>query len=206
MAKYMEIHPRNPQPRLVEKVTGLLRSGAVAAIPTDSGYALVCAMANKSGLERIRTIRRVGDRHHFTLLCRNFAQLGQLVIVDNANFRLIKSLTPGPYTFILRGTKEVPRMTLNPKKATVGVRIPDHIITLALVEAMGEPLISSSLILPGEEEPQTEGWQVCEKLSHAVDVVVEGPVGETGATTVVDLSQGEPKLLRRGAGRYDLFE
>ena len=148
MAHFVEIHPVNPQERLVEKVASRLRAGEVGAIPTDSGYAVVCSMANKDGLERIRRIRQVGATHHFTLLCHNFAQLGQLVIVDNSEFRLIKSLTPGPYTFILKGTKEVPRMTLHPKKATVGVRIPDHKIVQAILESLGEPLLCSTLILP----------------------------------------------------------
>lgn len=148
MASYVEIHPVDPQPRLVEKVVERLRQGDVAAIPTDSGYALVSALDNKEGLDRIRALRQVGDKHHFTMLCHNFAQLGQFVIVDNPDFRLVKSLTPGPYTFILKGTKEVPRRTLHPKKHTVGVRIPDHKITQALVQEMGEPLLASSLICP----------------------------------------------------------
>ncbi|MBE6484123.1 MAG: threonylcarbamoyl-AMP synthase [Actinomycetaceae bacterium] len=198
MARLVEIHPIDPQPRLIDRVVERLRRGEVAALPTDSGYAIVCALGNKEGLDRIRDIRQVGEKHHFTLLCHDFAQLGQLVIVDNPYFRLIKSLTPGPYTFILKGTKEVPRMTLNPKKRTVGVRIPDHKITQALVGAMGEPLLSSSLILPGEEEPLSEGWQVNESIGHALDIVVDGPCGEGGATTVLDLVAGE--IAREGAG------
>ncbi|AWE42566.1 MULTISPECIES: L-threonylcarbamoyladenylate synthase [unclassified Actinobaculum] len=198
MARLVEIHPIDPQPRLIDRVVERLRRGEVAALPTDSGYAIVCALGNKEGLDRIRDIRQVGEKHHFTLLCHDFAQLGQLVIVDNPYFRLIKSLTPGPYTFILKGTKEVPRMTLNPKKRTVGVRIPDHKITQALVGAMGEPLLSSSLILPGEEEPLSEGWQVNESIGHALDIVVDGPCGEGGATTVLDLVTGE--IARQGAG------
>ena len=189
MATFIDIHPEDPQPRLVTKV--------VVALPTDSGYAIVCQMGNKEGLERIRSIRQVGDKHHFTLLCHDFAQLGQLVIVDNPDFRLIKSLTPGPYTFILKGTKEVPRMTLNPKKHTVGVRIPDHRITQAVVTEMGEPLLSSTLILPGAEEPLEEGWIVEDELGYALDVVVNGPVGR-GPTTVLDLVTNE--IARQGAG------
>ena len=137
MARYVEIHPVDPQQRLVDKVAEHVRNGEVIAFPTDSGYAIGCSLANKEGLDRIRAIRQVGDRHHFTLLCHDFAQLGQLVIVGNSEFRLIKSLTPGPYTFILKGTKDVPRMTLNPKKHTVGVRIPDHRITQAILAAVG---------------------------------------------------------------------
>ncbi|MDK7271345.1 MULTISPECIES: L-threonylcarbamoyladenylate synthase [Actinotignum] len=197
MATFIDIHPEDPQPRLVAKVVERLRRGEVVALPTDSGYAIVCQMGNKEGLERIRSIRQVGDKHHFTLLCHDFAQLGQLVIVDNPDFRLIKSLTPGPYTFILKGTKEVPRMTLNPKKHTVGVRIPDHRITQAVVTEMGEPLLSSTLILPGAEEPLEEGWIVEDELGHALDVVVNGPVGR-GPTTVLDLVTNE--IARQGAG------
>ncbi|AHU88871.1 L-threonylcarbamoyladenylate synthase [Trueperella pyogenes] len=205
MATFIDIHPKDPQPRLVAKVVDRLRRGDVVALPTDSGYAIVCTLANKDGLDRIRTIRQVGDKHHFTLLCASFAQLGQLVIVDNSFFRLIKSLTPGPYTFILKGTKEVPRMTLNPKKNTVGVRIPDHVITQAVLSELGEPLLSSTLILPGEEEPLEEGWIVDDRLGNAVDAVVDGPVGR-GPTTVINLSSGEAIISREGAGDISMFD
>ncbi|MEW6919307.1 L-threonylcarbamoyladenylate synthase [Trueperella pyogenes] len=205
MATFIDIHPKDPQPRLVAKVVDRLRRGDVVALPTDSGYAIVCTLANKDGLDRIRTIRQVGDKHHFTLLCASFAQLGQLVIVDNSFFRLIKSLTPGPYTFILKGTKEVPRMTLNPKKNTVGVRIPDHVITQAVLSELGEPLLSSTLILPGEEEPLEEGWIVDDRLGNAVDAVVDGPVGR-GPTTVINLSSGEAIISREGAGDISTFD
>ncbi|WP_216382820.1 L-threonylcarbamoyladenylate synthase [Arcanobacterium phocae] len=206
MAWYVDIHPEDPQQRLVDKVVDRLRRGEVIALPTDSGYAIACTLANKDGLDRIRRIRRVGDKHHFTLLCHNFAQLGQLVIVDNATFRLVKSLTPGPYTFILKGTKEVPRMTLNAKKATVGVRIPDHKITQAIVDTLGEPLLSSTLILPGESEPMSQGWEIADTLGNALDVVVEGPVGEDGPTTVLDMSDGQVTIARYGAGDTSMFD
>ncbi len=205
MAYYVEIHPENPQQRLVDKVVDHLRNGEVAAIPTDSGYALVCTMANKHGLDRIRLIRQVGDKHHFTLLCHDFAQLGQLVILDNSEFRLLKTATPGAYTFILRGTKEVPRMTLNAKKNTIGVRLPDHKICQAIVETLGEPLLSSSLIMPQESDPLSEGWVVADRLGNALDLIVEGPVGENGPTTVVDFSDGFPEIAREGAGDISLF-
>lgn len=206
MAWYVDIHPEDPQQRLVDKVVERLRVGEVIALPTDSGYAIACMMANKDGLDRIRRIRQVGDKHHFTLLCHDFAQLGQLVIVDNAHFRLIKSLTPGPYTFILKGTKEVPKMTLNAKKATVGVRIPDHKITQAIVGTLGEPLLSSTLIMPGETEPMNEGWEIADVLEHALDVVVEGPTGEHGPTSVLDLTDGGVVVAREGAGDVSMFE
>ena len=143
MVRYVEIHPVDPQPRLVDKVVEHIRSGEVIAFPTDSGYALGCSLGNKEGLEQIRSIRQVGDKHHFTLLCHDFAQLGQLAIVGNSEFRLIKSLTPGPYTFILKGTKDVPRISVNPKKHTVGARIPDHRISQAILEALGEAMLTS---------------------------------------------------------------
>ncbi len=187
-------------------VADRLRSGEVIAFPTDSGYAIGCSLGNKEGLDRIRAIRRVSDKHHFTMLCSDFAQLGQFVIVGNAQFRLIKQLTPGPYTFILKATKEVPRMTLHPKKNTVGVRIPDHAITQALVAELGEPVLSSTLILPDEEDPMTDGWDVNETLGHALDVVIEGPVGTEGATTVVDMSEGFADVARAGAGSTEMFE
>ncbi|MCI1676466.1 MAG: threonylcarbamoyl-AMP synthase [Ancrocorticia sp.] len=198
MARYVDIHPVDPQPRLVEKVVDHVRAGEVIAFPTDSGYAIGCSLGNKEGLERIRAIRHVGDKHHFTMMCHDFAQLGQFVIVDNADFRLIKSLTPGPYTFILKATKEVPRMTLNPKKHTVGVRIPDHKISEALVAELGEPILVSSLILPGHEDPMTDGWEVNDTLGNVLDVVVEGPCGEAGPTTVLNLVKR--KISRVGAG------
>lgn len=190
---------------MVSKVVDRLKRGEVIALPTDSGYAIACTLANKEGLDRIRTIRQVGAKHHFTLLCANFAQLGHFVIVGNSFFRLIKSLTPGPYTFILKGTKDVPRMTLNPKKNTVGVRIPDHRIVQAILSELGEPLLSSTLIMPGEEEPLEEGWIVDDRLGNALDVVVDGPVG-SGPTSVVDLSSGEAVIVREGAGDLTMFD
>lgn len=205
MARYVEIHPEDPQQRLIDKAIDEVRAGGVIAFPTDSGYAIACSLGNKDGLERIRAIRHVGDKHHFTLLCHNFAQLGQLVIVDNAFFRFIKAHTPGPYTFILKGTKEVPRISLNPKKSTVGVRIPDHRITQALLTAMGEPLLSSTLILPGETQPMVNGWEVNDELGHLLDVVIEGPVGGIEPTTVLDLSSGELVIAREGAGDVSQF-
>ena len=204
MVRYVEIHPVDPQPRLVDKVVEHIRSGEVIAFPTDSGYALGCSLGNKEGLERIRSIRQVGDKHHFTLLCHDFAQLGQLAIVGNSEFRLIKSLTPGPYTFILKGTKDVPRISVNPKKHTVGARIPDHRISQAILEALGEAMLTSSLILPGEEDPMVNGWEVKDDLEHLVDVVVEGPCGEGGPTTVLDFVKG--KIARVGAGSVEGIE
>jgi len=205
MARYLDIHPDNPQPRLLQQVADALREDQLIAYPTDSGYALGCRLGNRDGRDRILRIRGLDDKHHFTLMCADFAQLGQLVKLDNAAFRAVKAATPGPYTFILPATAEVPRRLMHPKKKTVGVRIPDHRFVHALLELFGEPLLTSTLILPGETEPRSLGWDIKEELDHQVDVVVEA--GETLAepTTVVDWSEGYPEVLRVGAGDPDRF-
>jgi tRNA threonylcarbamoyl adenosine modification protein (Sua5/YciO/YrdC/YwlC family) len=205
VARYVDLHPVNPQPRLVSQVVEALRDDALIAYPTDSGYALGCQLGNREGRDRIVRIRQLDDRHHFTLMCKDFAQLGQFVHIDNASFRAIKAATPGPYTFILPATGEVPRRLMHPKKRTVGVRIPDHVVVCALLEELGEPLLTSTLILPGEEEPRTLGWEIKEELEHEVDVVVEA--GETSAepTTVIDWSEGYPEIVRLGAGDAERF-
>lgn len=205
MAKYLDVHPTNPQRRAIAQAVELIQSGGLIAYPTDSCYALGCQLGNKEGLDRIREIRRLDDKHHFTLVCKDFAQLGQFVHVDNAVFRSVKAATPGSYTFILPATKEVPRRLMHPKKKTVGVRIPDHTVTLALLEALGEPLLSSTLLLPDEPEPMTQGWEIKEALDHQVDAVIDS--GECGSepTTVVDFSSGAPEVVRVGAGNPDLF-
>lgn len=200
MSQYIDIHPENPQARLINKVVDRLRDGGLIAYPTDSGYALACMLGNKEGMDRIRAIRQLNDKHNFTLMCSNFSQVGPVAIVGNTAFRLIKRLTPGPYTFILKGTKEVPRMTLNPKKHTLGIRIPDYPIAQSLVEALGEPLLSSTFIRPGEEEPETSGWEIHDELGHLIDIVIEGPVASTEPTTVIDLTEDVPEVLRQGAG------
>jgi tRNA threonylcarbamoyl adenosine modification protein (Sua5/YciO/YrdC/YwlC family) len=200
MARYFDLHPDNPQPRSVRQIVDLIRDGGLIVYPTDSGYALGCQVGNRDGLDRIRELRRLDQRHHFTLVCRDFAQLGQFVYVSNSMFRLVKAATPGSYTFILRATKEVPRRLLHPKKHTVGVRIPQHTVTQALLAELGEPLLSSTLLLPGQEEPMTHGWEIKERLDHQVDAVVDAGEGGTEPTTVVDLSQDEPEILRVGAG------
>lgn len=206
MAKYFDVHPENPQPRALHQVVELIRADGLIAYPTDSCFALGCRLGNKEGIDRIREIRRLDSDHHFTLVCRDFAQLGQFVLVSNALFRSIKAATPGSYTFILPATKEVPRRLLHPRKKTVGVRIPDHVVAQALLTELGEPLLSSTLILPGETEPMTQGWEIKERLDHVVDAVIDS--GECGAvpTTVVDFSQDEPEILRRGAGDPSRFE
>jgi tRNA threonylcarbamoyl adenosine modification protein (Sua5/YciO/YrdC/YwlC family) len=206
VTKYFDMHPDDPQPRLIRQVVELLRADGLIAYPTDSCYALGCRLGNKEGIDRIREIRHLDSGHHFTLVCKDFAQLGQFVQVSNALFRSVKAATPGSYTFILPATKEVPRRLLHPRKKTVGVRIPDHVVVQALLTELGEPLLSSTLLLPGETEPMTQGWEIKERLDHAVDAVLDS--GECGAvpTTVIDLSHGEAEILRRGAGDPSLFE
>ncbi len=206
MARLIDIHPQNPQPRAVEQTVAVLRDGGLIAYPTDSGYALGAQLGNQSALERIRSIRRLDDKHHFTVVCRDFAQLGQFVHVDNAVFRAVKNATPGPYTFILPATREVPRTMLHPKKKTVGARIPDHVVVQALLAELGEPLLTSTLILPGETEAMTESWIVKDELDQQVDVVVESGDVSAEPTTVIDLSDGVADIVRVGAGPTDRFE
>ncbi|MFD0266438.1 L-threonylcarbamoyladenylate synthase [Streptomyces sp. NPDC127106] len=205
MAKYFDVHPDNPQHRTISGVADSLRSGALVAYPTDSCYALGCQMGNRDGLARIRSIRHLDDRHHFTLVCQNFAQLGQLVTIGNDVFRAIKAATPGSYTFILPATREVPRQLLHPRKKTVGVRIPDHTVTQALLAELGEPLVSSTLLLPDEGEPLTQGWEIKERLDHVVDIVVDSGDCGTEPTTVVDFSGGAAEIVRVGAGDTTRF-
>lgn len=205
MSRYIELHPANPQTRLVDKIVAVLEEGGLIAYPTDSGYALACAPRNKEGMDRIRAIRQLDSKHNFTFVCADFAQAGPLAIVGNNAFRLIKRLTPGPWTFILKGTKEVPRMTLNPKKHTLGVRIPDHTIAQALVSGFDAPILSSTFIPPGRTEPESSGWQIEDTLGHLIDVVVEGPVGSTEPTTVVDLTDDAPEVVREGSGDVSLL-
>ncbi|MGJ5749261.1 tRNA threonylcarbamoyl adenosine modification protein (Sua5/YciO/YrdC/YwlC family) [Streptomyces puniciscabiei] len=206
MAKYFDVHPENPQPRSITQIADAVRSEALIAYPTDSCYALGCRLGSRDGMDRIRSIRHLDDRHHFTLMCRDFAQLGQFVRVDNDVFRAVKASTPGSYTFILPATREVPRKLLHPKKKTVGVRIPDHVVTQALLAELGEPLLSSTLLLPDEEEPLTQGWEIKDRLDHAVDAVVDSGDCGTEPTTVVDFSGGEAEIVRRGAGDTSRFE
>ena len=200
MARYFDVHPVDPQPRAIHQVVDILREDGLVAYPTDSCYALGIQLGNRHGLERIRRLRDLDERHHFTLVCRDFAQLGQLAQMSNAAFRAVKAATPGPYTFILPATPEVPKRLMHPKKRTVGVRIPEHPVVRLLLEAMGEPILSSTLLLPGDEEPLTDGWQIKERLDHEVDAVIDS--GECGAepTTVVDYSADEPEVVRVGAG------
>ncbi|WP_406636159.1 L-threonylcarbamoyladenylate synthase [Amycolatopsis sp. WGS_07] len=206
MARYFDVHPQNPQRRALAQVVDLLRDDGLIAYPTDSCFALGCRIGNQEGMERIRTIRKLDHRHHFTLVCQDFAQLGQFVHIDNAVFRAIKASTPGAYTFILPATKEVPRRLLHAKKKTVGVRIPDHVVTQELLGELGEPILSSTLLLPDSGEPLTQGWEIKEELDHVLDAVIDS--GDCGVepTTVIDFSSGEAEVVRHGAGDPSRFE
>ena len=206
MARYFNVHPVDPQRRAISQVVELILDGGLIVYPTDSCFALGCQLGNPDGLRRIREIRDLDDKHHFTLVCRDFAQLGQFVHVNNTVFRLIKTSTPGSYTFILPATKEVPRRLLRPKKKTVGVRIPQHAVAQALLAELDEPLLSSTLLLPNELEPLTQGWEIKERLDHAVDAVVDSGDCGTEPTTVIDLCGSEPEIVRRGAGDPSQFE
>ena len=206
MAEILEIHPENPQPRLISSVVDVITNGGLIAYPTDSCYALGCSLDNKDGIERITRIRHLSPKHHFTLMCHDFAQLGQFVIVDNSAFRTIKALTPGPYTFILKATKEVPRRMLHAKKKTVGARIPQNRLSLDLIEWVGEPILSSTLLLPDQDEPLTDPVDVEARIGKLVDVIVASGTPGTTPSTVVDFSSSTPVVRRVGAGSIDLFD
>jgi tRNA threonylcarbamoyl adenosine modification protein (Sua5/YciO/YrdC/YwlC family) len=206
MARYFDVHPASPQPRAIAQIAGIVRAGGVIAYPTDSCYALGCQLGNKDGTTRIRSIRQLDDRHHLTLVCRDFAQLGQFVHVTNRVFRAVKAATPGSYTFILPAAQGVPRRLQHPGKKTVGVRIPRHVVAQALLAELGEPLVSSTLLLPGQEDPLTEGWEINEEIGAALDAVIDCGDCGTEPTTVIDFSGDEPEILRRGAGDTAGFE
>jgi tRNA threonylcarbamoyl adenosine modification protein (Sua5/YciO/YrdC/YwlC family) len=206
MARYFDIHPANPQRRALAQVADIVRGGGVIAYPTDSCYALGCQLGNYGGIDRIRAIRGLDEKHHLTLVCQDFAQLGQFALIPNRVFRALKAATPGSYTFILPATREVPRRLQHPGKKTVGVRIPAHSVTKALLAELGEPLVSSTLLLPGHDEPMTQGWEIAEELGTAVDAVLDSGDCGTEPTTVIDFSLDEPEILRRGAGDPSAFE
>ncbi|QTR48713.1 L-threonylcarbamoyladenylate synthase [Candidatus Thiothrix anitrata] len=200
MSQYFQIHPENPQVRLVRQAVQIIRDGGVVVFPTDSSYAIGCSLDNKTAMERIQRIRRIDNKHNFTLICRDLSEIATYAIVDNINYRLIKSLTPGPYTFILQATREVPRRLQNAKRKTVGVRLPDHIVTQALLRELNEPLMSSTLILPGDDLPMIDPYQIRLSLEHQVDLVIDGGFCGHEPTTVVDLMESRPQVLREGKG------
>lgn len=200
MARYLTIHPDDPQQRLLAQAADVVRQGGVVAIPTDSCYALGCHLGDKNAVERIRRIRDVDERHHLTLMCRDLSEIAQFARVDNAQYRLLKATTPGSYTFILEGTKELPRRVLHPKRKTIGLRVPAHKGALALLAELGEPLLTSTLTLPGDEAPLTEGWEIQDRLNDHLELILDGGHCGTEPTTVIDLTRLPPELIRTGRG------
>ncbi|NJA88798.1 threonylcarbamoyl-AMP synthase [Rhodocyclus tenuis] len=205
MAQYLSIHPEDPQERFLSQAAACLRDGGVIALPTDSCYALGCALGDKDALMRIRALRGVDERHHMTLMCGDLSQIAQFARVDNAQYRLLKATTPGSYTFILEGSKELPRRVLHPKRKTIGLRIPDHRIAQALLATLGEPLLTSTLLLPGEDVPLTEGWEIQDRLDDQLELIIDGGHCGIEPTTVVDLSGAAPVLVRAGRGALAPF-
>ena len=205
MARYLAIHPDDPQQRLLVQAAEVVRQDGVVAIPTDSCYALGCRLGDKDAVERIRRIRDVDDRHHLTLMCRDLSEIAQFARVDNAQYRLLKATTPGSYTFILEGTKELPRRVLHPKRETIGLRVPAHRVVQALLAELGEPLLTSTLMLPGDEVPLTEGWEIQDRLDDHLELILDGGYCGTEPTTVIDLTNLPPVLIRAGRGPLALF-
>ncbi|MCC2615266.1 threonylcarbamoyl-AMP synthase [Aestuariibacter halophilus] len=206
MSQFFYVHPDNPQARLLKQACDMLHQGAVVVYPTDSGYAIGCQMNDKSAIERICRIRNVEKDHNFTLMCRDMSELSVYARVDNQAFRLIKNNTPGPYTFIFKATKEVPKRLQNPKRKTIGIRVPQNAITLQLLEMFGEPLLSTTLILPGEDAAEYDPEAIRDKLEKRVDLIIHGGYLSEQPTTVVDLSEGDITILRYGSGDTSVLE
>ena len=205
MSQFFQIHPDNPQLRLIRHAVEIIRDDGLVVYPTASSYAPGCHVGDKHGMQRIRRIRALDSWHNFTLVCRDRSEIASYAKVDNSAYRLLKSLTPGPYTFILSATHEVPRRLQNPKRKTNGIRIPDHAITQALLEELGEPLMSSTLILPGNDMPETDAGEIREKLEQDVDLVIDGGHCGFDPTTVIDMTSGAPEVLREGCGPVDML-
>lgn len=206
MSQFFEIHPDNPQPRLIRQAVDILRNGGVAVVPTDSCYAIVCHLGDKSALERILRIRQLDNRHNFTLVCRDLSEISTYARIDNSAYRLLKAYTPGAYTFLLRATAEVPRRLQHPKRKTIGIRVPDHPILGALLMEHGQPLMSTSMILPGSELPETDAETIRDKLERQVDLIVDGGSCGIEPTTVVDLTEPAPQVIRHGRGSAEGLE
>lgn len=205
MAQFFQIHPENPQPRLIGQAVDIIRRGGLVVYPTDSAYALACHIGDKMALDRIRLMRRLDKHHNFTLMCRDLSELATYAKVNNQVFRILKNHTPGPFTFILPGTSEVPRRLMHPKRKTIGLRVPDNRIALALMEALGEPLMSSSLLLPGDSTPLSDPEDIREALEHQVELVIDGGNCGLEPTTVVDLTGPVPEIIRQGKGDASPF-
>jgi tRNA threonylcarbamoyl adenosine modification protein (Sua5/YciO/YrdC/YwlC family) len=206
MSRRITVHPDNPQERLLAQVAQELARGAIVVYPTDSSYGLGCALGDKEALDKIRRIRGTEIDHDFTLVCRDLSEIATYARVDNSAYRLLKSLTPGPYTFILKATSEAPKRLQNPKRKSIGIRVPDNRIALALLEQVGAPIMSSTLMLPGDDLPLTDPDEIIERLGSRVDIVVDGGAGGIEPTTVLDLSSGAVQIIRRGKGSVELFE
>lgn len=206
MSQFFQIHPENPQPRLIKQAVEIVREGGVIVYPTDSGYALGCHIGDKQALDRIRAIRRLDAKHNFTLVCRDLSELGTYAKVGNSAYRLLKATTPGAYTFIFSATREVPKRLQHAKRRTIGLRVPEHPITQALLAELNEPLMSSTLILPGESNPESDPYEIRDTLEHAVDLIIDGGYGSMEATTVVEFDGDVPSVVRRGVGDPTPFE
>jgi tRNA threonylcarbamoyl adenosine modification protein (Sua5/YciO/YrdC/YwlC family) len=200
MSQHFQIHPENPQPRLIRQAAEIIRAGGIVAAPTDSAYALVCRLDDKGAVERLRRIRGVDDKHHLTLLVRDLSEIAQYARVDNAQYRMLKSTTPGPYTVVLEASREVPRRLSHPSRKTIGIRVPENQILLALLEELGEPVIGTTLQLPGDEQMLSDPDEVLERLGKQVELVIDGGAGTLDPTTIIDLTGAEPVLLRQGRG------
>jgi tRNA threonylcarbamoyl adenosine modification protein (Sua5/YciO/YrdC/YwlC family) len=203
VSQFFSIHPQNPQPRLIRNTVEILTNGGLIVYPTDSCYALGCLIGNKAAMERIRRIRRLDEKHHFTLVCRDLSEISTYAKVDNVAYRMLKARTPGPYTFLLKATHEVPRRLQTPKRNTIGLRVPHHAVTQALLARLDQPLMSSTLLLPGEALPMTDPLEMREHLEHEVDLIIDGGFCGIEPTTVIDLVDGAPQVLRHGKGEID---
>lgn len=200
MSQFFYVHPDNPQPRLIKQAVELIRQGEVVVYPTDSGYAIGCQMEDKKALDQLCRIRQIGNEHNFSLMCRDMSELSVYAKVDNVAFRMLKNNTPGPYTFILKATREVPKRLQNPKRKTIGIRVPDNVIALALLEELDEPLMSTSLILPGQSLAESDPDEIRDKLEKQVGLIIHGGYLGEQPTTVIDLSEDEPVVVREGSG------
>jgi len=200
VSQFFQIHPENPQPRLIKQAVEIIRAGGVVIYPTDSSYAVGCQMGDKGAIERVRRLRQLDDKHNFALICSDLSQLGLFAKIDTGTFRLLKAYVPGPYTFILNATREVPRLLLHPKRRTIGLRVPRNPIALALLAELGEPMMSVSLIMPGESEALNDPYEMRQLLEHQVDLIIDGGFGSTESSTVINLADGEPEVIRIGCG------